>query len=73
MTLLRSFDTGQALTEVGAHLTQNWRLFVVWPLVAIALIFSVSQTIRASFKKSSLGLNVQPLHSSGQQGNRSLH
>jgi hypothetical protein len=53
MTLLRSFDTGQALTEVGAHLTQNWRLFVVWPLVAIALIFSVSQTIRASFKKSS--------------------
>jgi len=73
ITLLRSFSVVQALTEVSARLTQDWRLFVVWPLVAIVLIFSVSQTIRASFKKSSLGLNVQPLHSSGQQDDRSLH
>jgi hypothetical protein len=68
MTLLRSFDTGQALTEVGAHLTQNWRLFVVWPLVAIALIFSVSQTIRASFKKASSGSRVQNSPLPGQDG-----
>jgi hypothetical protein len=78
MTLLRSFDPGQALTEVSARLTQDWRLFVVWPLVVMVFVFSVSQTIRASFKKSSSkksssGSNVQPLHSSGQQDNRSLH
>jgi len=78
MTLLRSFDPGQALTEVSARLTQDWRLFVVWPLVVMVFVFSVSQTIRASFKKSSSkksssGSNVQPLYSSGQQDDQSLH
>jgi hypothetical protein len=68
ITLLRSFSVVQALTEVSARLTQDWRLFVVWPLVAIVLIFSVSQTIRASFKKASSGSRVQNSPLPGQDG-----
>jgi hypothetical protein len=73
MTLLRSFNVSQALTEVSARLTQDWRLIALWPLVAIVLVFSVSRTIRASFKKSasgSFGSSVQILPLPGQQDNQ---
>jgi hypothetical protein len=47
MTLLRSFDTGQALTEVGQRLIQDWRLFIVWPAtIAGCLAFILHMTRR---------------------------
>jgi hypothetical protein len=46
ITLLRSFDLGQALAETTERLTRDWRLFVVWPLVAIVCMIVVWRIAR---------------------------
>ena len=46
ITLLRSFDLSQALAETTERLTRDWRLFVVWPLVAIVCMIVVWRIAR---------------------------
>jgi len=55
LTLLRPFETSRALAEVANHLTRDWRLAAMWPLIAVACLIVIGGAVRVAPDKPPAG------------------